>query len=699
MPASSEFSIQRDDAVCFTAGLHGVSFGAGTIHAYLASDRTPPKVTAGISVGALTAAVMERCYRELRESRTEAARWTWFRRYLSFLLDRPYDVAWHAIPNPSDFVADVPPVAETGLPTLPDGSLDPEWVLREAKARRKLHIIARFGRWCSHLPVTLSSAGWILVRYVRHEEERHGSRLSWLWNAAALWTDILWFEWVVLAQIIFRPQFFPEWEFRAGRKMISHFPLRPLFGWKLWLSTLFLAATTIALWVANLWVLLEELFQNKTTHVLHLGLLLGFTGAPLVPIFLRRWMGRTNNWGFKKILTHLGIRKSLIDDFFLRLKLFRLFEDKGATPLLKDLTFPVLMVAAPLQILDSSPSQLWPRTRSEVSIVDALRTSLAIPRLFSPTVVKGEALENWVHGGVKPDRLDLVDGSVVRHNPLPALVHFLSQAQNSGIAESLSKPENRVHLVYDIPILPKPMPSAVGDPSKDEPRLPTIVDTGFASNRLERRRDSRLEVVRTNYVTEIERALRAATASKVSSPDVRTITVDEIAPEDELALDNTLQPTETEILTHIATGCRQTLSVLYSEEIAEFGKNAPVDCGKLLRHIAPNRDWRVSDHYGMPGLSEVCRHCSRTLHAAPKRPERNLPANFRAATGELARRFPELAGNRPRIVFVASGGVFRGSFHVGMIGAMHATGLKPDMIVGASVGTLLGAALGAMYSS
>ena len=34
-----------------------------------------------------------------------------------------------------------------------------------------------------------------------------------------------------------------------------------------------------------------------------------------------------------------------------------------------------------------------------------------------------------------------------------------------------------------------------------------------------------------------------------------------------------------------------------------------------------------------------------------------------------------------------------------MIGAMHATGLKPDMIVGASVGTLLGAAFGSMFSS
>jgi predicted acylesterase/phospholipase RssA len=702
-PEGFGFSVQCDDAVCFTAGLQGASFGAGTVHAYLASDRTPPKVTAGISVGALTAAVMERCYRELRESRTEAARWTWFRRYLSFLLDRPYDVAWHAIPNPSDFMADQPPVAETGLPTQADGAPDPEWTLREAKARRKLHIIARFGQWCSHLPVTLSSAGWIAVRYARYEERNEAAWVSRWWNGLALWTRILWFEWVVLLQIILRPQFFPEWQFRAGGKMISHFPVRPLFGWKLWLATLFLAAATIASWIANFWVVVAEIFQEKTTHVFHLGLLLGFTCAPLVPIFLRRWMGRTNNWGFKKILTHLGIRKSLIDDFFLRLKLYRLFEDKGATPLLADLTFPVLMVAAPLQILDSSPSQLWPRTRSNISIVDALRTSLAIPRLFQPTVVTGEALDNWLHGGEKPARLDFVDGSVVRHNPLPALVHFLSQPQNAGIAEILSKPESRVHLVYDIPILPKPMPPAAGDPQrKEEPRLPNIVDTGFAGNRLERRRDSRLEVVRTNYVTEIERVLRMATG-KVSSPDVNTITVDEIAPEDELRLDNTLQPTETEILTHIAAGCRQSLSVLYHDHIVEFGKSLPVDCGQMLRQIAPRRDWRVSDRYGMPGLSEVCRHCPRTLRAVPKPVERTLPANFHAATGDtsghLAKRFPELAGDRPRIVFVASGGVFRGSFHVGMIGAMHATGLKPDMIVGASVGTLLGAALGSMYSS
>lgn len=689
MPESAEpgdLRVQRDDAVCFTAGLHGLSFGAGAIHAYLASDRTPPRIAAGISTGALTAAAMERSYRELRESRTEAARWTWFRRYLSFLLDRPYDVAWNAIPNPSDFVSDLPPVAETALPVQPDGSPEPEWELREARARRRLHIVARFGRWCSRLPVTISSIGWIAVRYARHRERQFPIRLARWWNALALWTRVLWFEWAVLVQIIVRPQFLPEWRFRAGGKMISHVPLRPLFGWKLWVTTVFLGTATIALWAWNLGVALLEIFEARPTHVLHFGLLLGFTCAPLFPIFLRRWMWRTNDWGFQEILTHLGIRVSLLDDFYLRLRLHRLFAEGGAEPALKDLKFPVLAVAAPLEIIDSSPSQLWPDVHSGIPLVEALRASLAIPRLFSPTVVKGESLRDWLEDGTTDGRLDLVDGSVVRHNPLPALVRFLSDGKNAELAAELSQPDARVHLVYDIPIHAKALP----DPGATA-RMPNVVDTGFAGKRLERRRDSRLEVVRTNHVSQIERALREATGA-VSSPGVHTITVDEIAPEEELTLENTLQPTETEMLAHIAAGCRRSLSVLYRGEIGNRG--GAVECGTLLRQIAVTREVGES-----PGLPEVCRHCSRQLQAVAPLEDRLLPEHFRAASGALAKRFPELAGDRPRIVFLASGGVFRGSFHVGMIGAMYATGLKPDMIVGASVGTLLGAALGAMFSS
>src|SRR5437762_6307660 len=76
-----------NDAVCFTAGFTGAMFGAGTIHAYLAADREPPAVVAGISAGAINAAALQRCYQELKRSHStgenrEVSRWSWFREYL-----------------------------------------------------------------------------------------------------------------------------------------------------------------------------------------------------------------------------------------------------------------------------------------------------------------------------------------------------------------------------------------------------------------------------------------------------------------------------------------------------------------------------------------------------------------------------------------------------------------------------------------
>ena len=46
---------------------------------------------------------------------------------------------------------------------------------------------------------------------------------------------------------------------------------------------------------------------------------------------------------------------------------------------------------------------------------------------------------------------------------------------------------------------------------------------------------------------------------------------------------------------------------------------------------------------------------------------------------------------------MASGGVFRGSFHIGMMGALAACEIKPDLIVGASVGTLMCGAMGSLF--
>jgi len=257
---------------------------------------------------------------------------------------------------------------------------------------------------------------------------------------------------------------------------------------------------------------------------------------------------------------------------------------------------PVLMVAAPLQIIDSSPRQLWPGTNSSVSIVDALRASLAIPRLFAPTVVTGGDLDHWVEGAPRPARLDLVDGSVVRHNPLPALIRFLSEPQNAEVADVCRAPPVACTWFttsrFCRSLCPPPAPGRTRSPGCRTLSRRALRANGWSSGETAAWSDA-------DQLRQRDRAHTAFGDGKVSSADVHTITVDEIAPEQELTLENTLQPTETEILTHIADGCRQTLSVLYREQIAEFGSGKPVECGALLHHIAPNRDWRVADRYGM----------------------------------------------------------------------------------------------------
>jgi hypothetical protein len=154
------------DALCFTAGPKGAVFGAGVIHAWLAADRKPPEVVAGISAGALTSAAMQRSYRALEGGGDgpdrEVRRWTWFRRYLDALSNSPLDILWHAIPDPVDFFADKPPVVDLSCPS----ALKPE----EAAARRHYYILTRLGSWLGHLPVKVNTAALAAITFVRYKE-------------------------------------------------------------------------------------------------------------------------------------------------------------------------------------------------------------------------------------------------------------------------------------------------------------------------------------------------------------------------------------------------------------------------------------------------------------------------------------------------------------------------------------------------
>ncbi|MBI1749930.1 MAG: patatin-like phospholipase family protein [Acidobacteria bacterium] len=438
---------------------------------------------------------------------------------------------------------------------------------------------------------------------------------------------------------------------------------------------------------------------------------------------------------FTYVLNMLGLRRGLIHDYFLRRKLLQLFDpewkENARKPdppkvLLRDDPLRVLLVAAPLPTLYEkgdplSAFQLWART--DTPLIHALRTAMAAPPFFEPTRLRTEEeLKWWLRSAVlvewmktrqfrKGHGLDLVDGGVIRQNPLPALFSYLRSADNAPLTRRLAEHNDEmhpaIHVVYRVPLEGRPEPDeAAPDQETNEKETEkvtkyNIVDVAKLSLRLSARRDTQLEVLQTNTISRMETAVRAAggdpgTGKNISS----TIFADEIAPEEDLQFKNTLNPSRQEMLKSVAAGCRRTLETLYRDELGAHGwTGSQVHCDALLVTIA--KQPRVKFLEPTAGLPEVCQQCTRMLKRPPvalDRPRSTVSlAESLEDSKQLVREMPWLSGETPRIVLVASGGVFRGAFHIGMLAALMECNIRPDLIVGASVGTLMGGALGAMF--
>ncbi len=153
----------------------------------------------------------------------------------------------------------------------------------------------------------------------------------------------------------------------------------------------------------------------------------------------------------------------------------------------------------------------------------------------------------------------------------------------------------------------------------------------------------------------------------------------------------------------VAAGCRATLETLHAKSLAGFGYQ-PVPCSKLLSGSAKGRAQFVQ--VPTPGLAEVCQRCSKILWVHPPSTQVDLGHQQRWYTRTPLEKYSHLAPDngcqiepahhRPSRVFLEAGGLLRGAFHIGVIAAMQAARMKPDLIVGASVGTLMGGALGAI---
>ncbi len=204
----------------------------------------------------------------------------------------------------------------------------------------------------------------------------------------------------------------------------------------------------------------------------------------------------------------------------------------------------------------------------------------------------------------------------------------------------------------------------------------------------------------------------------------------------------------------IADGCRVTLQRIFSDELGKpAAAGSPVRCWDLMARFPSLGDpARLAEltppaHSSSsgPGLPEICSHCwvflagvnALPADSARERAQRTLivppaherqpspgkwPSEFEVDTwqepDEL--RKPRLEGpppapdskwpvsrsnpnqvdrNRSTVSFLFSGGVFRGVFQVGVLNGLSEAGLKPDVVAGASVGSIMAAMAAATFAS
>jgi predicted acylesterase/phospholipase RssA len=697
---------QDGEVVCFTAGTEVAAFGGGTIHAYLAMNRPAPAIVAGISSGALAAAAMRKSFVELHKAqetfgegspRAEAARWGWFRSYLERLCYRPFDVIWAALPDQSDFFADHPPIYDASIQEK-DGMAE-----AQTAAQAQRYRLVQLGRWLIHLSVRVQYVAEVAVAFVRFKE-RYGASacrrgLHLVASLSRLLQALLWH--LAAHPTCYRPVLGPRG--KQGKR-------RPFLGYPIWLAACFFfvaeaAAVSLAVAFIARWLKLLNL-SDRVWWLWGAGVLGPLTLAAVLVSTLRlsRWttasvaggIGGLKSRLFRAVLHAAKLDQALLSDFHLRLALTELF-DGELVPLTNEPGPHPVFVAAPLQSIfrDGKPEvarQLW--ARPQAPVVDAVLTAMALPGFFEPTDLSEppEIWKQWLE--TSPDKkthLQLIDGAAIRQNPLPALFRYLRDHPDLS-ARLATGPIPSVHVVYSVPIEP------LSDRDTVEDADTTVVDVGRAALRLARRCDTQLEVMQTNFMTQLLELVPQHHRSGVGGKRLLALRADEIAPDPLVKPLGGLSWDPVEVRRTVASGCKRTLQVLYAEKLQEqqAGQATPTHCRGLAIERRPNLDANAP-----VGLPEVCAECDGIV-AAPRAAPPSAEVCMEAVQGKgvPVGEFPQLLRDKPgqpRIVLVASGGVFRGAFHAGMAGAMWIANAKPDLVVGASVGTLMGGVVAAMF--
>ncbi len=686
-PAGAVAPITEGEAVCFTAGASGLPFGAGVIHAWLALNRPPPKVAAGISAGSINAAAFWATWHEPQEGASHESqavrRRARFRDYLSMLADAPLHVLWNAIPDTGDFFTDAGPVRDPEVPER----LRP----LETEGLHRRQLLLELWRWFGYLPVPLRRVArlvqaWIALKELRPSTDRAaeptepptlGARFSRarsrLVRAGRAMASVAAQVSVLIARLAWHVLRQPRWVRApsAGSGSAPRLP-RPLLGWPayLFVACLVLVLPLVACLITSVVMGLPAWCSIGAAVATVLLIVVGLVAG------LRAAHG---------LLSSVGMKRGLLSEFHLRLALSRLLaphqeagDAAAGGPLITRNALPYpLIVASPLQQVVKAEAGKAPRAvpaiqawaRPGVPLEDALVSALALSPILAPQPATG-GVARWLPDGMAlkcgGDRLDLVDGAAIRQNPIPALFEFLAETREVRL--SPSRTARAIHVVHSVPVQARD-----GDGRLPEDRS-GIVQIGAKSLGLSHRLDTNLEVDQTNFLSDVQALIKDREGEAQSRLVVAY--ADEIAPSRDLAYRNWLDPTRDEVLAGVAHGCRQTMARLNQ------GSQALGTCPRRFPDAAAGAGVGP-DQCGLP---EVCQACTEPLTA----PRERARIEYQPPT--------TVDAWAPRLVFVASGGVFRGAFHIGMAGALLAARLRPHLVVGSSVGTIMGAALARLTS-
>jgi len=373
-----------------------------------------------------------------------------------------------------------------------------------------------------------------------------------------------------------------------------------------------------------------------------------------------------------------------------------------------------------------------------VPVVDALLAATAVCPIFPAMGI--EVLRD--EEGEETDVRWFIDGVNIANEPTRPTLAFLRDAD---LAPGV--PAIHLYPVCSLPMSQPELPSR-GAADGDSRSLLAVVARALD---LQRFRDATLERRLTELFSRVIPP-QAGAAYDVGSGATKQrylrAWVYPIEPEAPLSANTDLvrarddQQRRRIVAETVADGCRAAMEAMMQEGVAEVGRTAgPAPCRQVVAAHLSRSPWRTdlpaSDPAGGPGVSEVCRHCAlhrsgegETPQALRRAPESvNLPrwpakGETSWDTGSRGRVDPPLderkkavlsalqssgskwpvdrngqvGGQRATVSLLFGGGVFRGVYLLGVLNALNEARMKPDLVAGASVGSITAAMAARVFS-